>query len=75
MSPRNFIKIFIILGVASCSGSGSMSTDEDIEIYKAKRKKIWDEAQAKRLEVEKFMRENPGVNNTKRRRKRRTKVS
>ena len=32
MSPRNFIKIFIILGVASCSGSGSMSTDEDIEI-------------------------------------------
>lgn len=50
-------------------------TDEDIEIYKAKRKKIWDEAQAKRLEVEKFMRENPGVNNTKRRRKRRTKVS
>ena len=32
MSPRNFIKIFIILGVASCSGNGSMSTDEDIEI-------------------------------------------
>ena len=50
------------------------STNEDIEIYKAKRKKIWDEAQQKRIEVEKFMRENPGVNNTKRKRKRRAKA-
>ena len=49
-------------------------TNEDIEIYKAKRKKIWDESQQKRIEVEKFMRENPGVNNTKRKRKRRAKA-
>jgi len=50
-------------------------TEEDIRIYKEKRKKIWDEAQQARLEVEKWMRENPGVNNTKRRRKRKAKAS
>lgn len=50
-------------------------TEEDIQIYKEKRKKIWNEAQQARLEVEKWMKENPGVNNTKRRRKRKAKAS
>ena len=46
-------------------------TDEDIQIYREKRNKIWEEAKAKRIALEKWIRDNPGVNNTKFKKRRR----
>ena len=43
----------------------------NIQIYREKRNKIWEEAKAKRIALEKWIRANPGVNNTKFKKRRR----